>query len=969
MKSFLSEVANYLLENHESDLEQLALVVPTRRAAFFLKDELANATLKPVICPHIVAIEDFISELSTLEIADSVSLLFELFETFKTVDPNIQFDRFMGWASVLMSDLDRIDQYLVDTNYLFDYLTEAKAVERWEASLPAGRSLPQNGGAKPYFALFESINTVYHLFRERLLGQGKAYRGMAYRHVASYDIPTLLDHVAFSKVYFIGFNAFTEAEKVLIQALRKAGRAETLWDTDAYYMSVNQEVEAGISLRKYKKDLTFGPWNWTQDHLLSTSKDVYVYGVPNATLQTKVAGELYTQLLLTDDPEHPVPTAIVLADENLLLPMLYSLDDRIKDFNITMGLSLRNSMLYTLVDSIFELQQQVAEFRTKDGRTLKIPKFNHKTISKVLNHPFIRHYEQVVLRPLAADEPTIVQKTLREINQNNRVFLSTHELLTIGESHRLFEVLFTRWDKNDSRQVIQSMYQLIDLLRDVYKDYKNALETEYLYLFFTLLKQFEQTVANRPEPLTLRTLRSFLFDLIRTTKIPFSGEPVSALQILGMLETRALDFSRVIIISLNEGTLPQAKRQNSLIPFDIAKESGLPTHLHQEAVMSYHFYRLLQRASEVHLMYVNTTDAMGGGEKSRFIQQLEYELTAYNPAFKIHNRVVAFDEQAFEPLAQEVPKDDAMLARIRTYLAEKGLYPTHINDFIRCSMKFYLSRIVGVEDKEEIEEELGMDKIGTWLHAALETLDQDYFLLGKDPTDEQIKAVLREEFDALFTGYVTDMGLNRVYYQIGEQQILAFLKFQIENPDRRKVLAAEKKIQTTLHMSVHGQSVQLLLGGKIDRVEQDNSQTLFVMDYKTGSVELAAEKKNTIQDRIEKLRLDPALKAGYARQLWLYKYLVYKALEQPEGLVLGEQTYRSANVQVQAGFYSFRNPTKTFENQLEITDSPNAAQFIAESEKLIQEIVAELLNPESKFTQTTDRSMCQYCDFKGICAR
>jgi hypothetical protein len=836
MKTFLREVAEHILESHTADLDQVAIVVPTRRAAFFVKQELANATERTVVCPTIQAVEDFVESVSTLLVADPVSLLFELYETFREIDPNIQFDRFMGWASVLLSDLDRIDQYLVKPDYLFDYLTEAKAVERWQNSLPTGRTLPEHGGAKSYFGLFENIRKVYHSFRERLEAQGKAYRGMAYRHVAEQDDDSLLVQAPYIKLYFVGFNAFTESEKAIIQKLRKFKRAEVLWDADAYYMTENQEVEAGISLREYHKSMSFGKWRWTNNHLLSTEKQITLYGVPNATLQTKVAGSLYAEMLQQDDPENPVTTAIVLADENLLVPMLYSIDGQVQDFNITMGLSLRNSMLYTLIDSIFELQQSVAEFVSREGKKVRIPKFNHKAISKVLNHPFIRHYEQVVLRPHSPDEPSIIQKTLREINQNNRVFLSTANLMEISDGHPLYRVLFTRWEKDNAHQVIQSFYDLIDLLREVYKDYRNALETEYLYLFYTLLKQFQQTISGQSEPLTVKTLRSFLFDLIRTTRIPFSGEPVSPLQILGMLETRALDFERVIVLSLNEGTLPQAKRQNSLIPFDIAQEVGLPTHLHQEAVMSYHFYRLLQRASEVHLMYVSTADALGGGEKSRFIQQIEHELALYNPGIRLENKVVEFAEKAFVNPGPEVPKDAAMLDSIHAYLGQNGLYPTHLNDLIRCSMKFYLSRIVGVEGKEEIEEELGMDKIGTWLHASLEKLDQGYFLKGIDPSEEEIKDVLTREFEEQFTGYITEMGLNRIYYQIGEQQVLSFLNHQVNREDRRKVVAAEQKLQSTLSLTIRGREVEVRLGGKIDRVEQ-LADTLYVVDYKTGSVE------------------------------------------------------------------------------------------------------------------------------------
>ncbi|MCE7059339.1 PD-(D/E)XK nuclease family protein [Dyadobacter sp. CY343] len=968
MQSFLNSVAKRILANHSS-LERVQIVVPTRRAAFFLMQELAIETTEPMMSPSVIAVDDFVESMCTLEIEDPVHLLFDLYETFRDIDPEVQFERFMGWAAVLLNDLDKIDQYLVKTDYLFDYLSEAQAIERWQQNLPEGRSLQSEGGHKQYFSLFQNIKTLYRLFREKLEQKGKAYRGMAYRQLAEDVEELLLQRADYERIYFAGFNAFTESERVIVTTLVKAEKAEVFWDSDRYYMSENKNVEAGKSLRDYQKSGAFGPWNWISDDLLSSSKHITVYGVPNATLQTKVAGQLY-QIIRASPEAAQVPTAIVLADENLLMPMLYSLDENVLDLNVTMGLSMRNSLLYTLIDSIFDLQQNVVEFKSKAGKMIRIPKFGHKSIDKVLNHPFIRHYEYVALKPSDSGQ-TIIQKTLYEITNGNQVFLDSEQLLMLGENHPLFRVLFTRWEKNKPNQVLQTFYQLIELLRDVYKDYKNALETEYLYLFYTLLKQFEQTIDEKTELITLRTLRSFMFELIRQTRIPFSGEPVSNLQIMGMLETRALDFERIIILSLNEGTLPQAKRQNSLIPFDAAQTVGLPTHLHQEAVMSYHFYRLLQRASEVHLLYTSTSNAPGGGEKSRFIQQLEFELAKYNPKISIEHKRVVFDGQQQQELEESVRKDEALLLAIRGYLANKGIYPTHLNEFIRCPMQFYLKHIVGVKEKEEVEEELGMDKIGTWLHAALERLDLEFFLSNIDPSEEQIKTALKEEFDRLFRGYVTDLGLNRIYYQIGEQQILVFLKHQMQLRPRRKILAAEQKISTKIELVLQGTYTPVRLGGKIDRIELDEQdRKLFVMDYKTGSVEVAGKQKLADPERREEvLKTDPDRKMGYVRQLWMYEYLMYRKMLDENGLKLGDTTYNFGDFAVKSGFYSFRDPKSQVSNPMELTDELAPGDFIRKSEEILADILNVMLDPDIPFRKTDDLTICTYCDFTGICGR
>lgn len=950
-------------------LDQIIIVVPTRRAAFFMMQELANATTEPVLSPQVIAIDDFVGSMGSLDIEDPVHLFFELYETFKSIDPGLQFDRFMGWASVLLSDLDKIDQYLVDTGYLFDYLSESQAMARWQESLPANKELTTAGGTKQYFSLFENLDKVYQSFRQRLSVHGKAYRGMAYRQLATEVDTQLLSRTDFTKIYFAGFNAFTESEKRIVTALVKVGRAEVLWDADQYYMTENTGVEAGRSLREYQNSGLFGEWKWTNNHLTATPKQITIYGVPNAVLQTKLAGELYAKMKAGDDADGPVMTAIVLADENLLLPMLYSLDEQVTDFNITMGLSLRSSLLYTLIDSVFELQQNVVEFRNKEGRMIRFPKFSHKSVSKVLNHPFIRHYEHVVLKP-GLDGQTIIQSLLTRITEKNLVFISSQEILEGSDNHPLFLTLFSHWQKNDSREILKTFYQLIDLIRDVYKDYKNALETEYLYLFYTLLKQFEQTLEEQQEPLNVRTLRAFMYELIRQTKIPFSGEPVSNLQILGMLETRALDFERVIILSVNEGTLPQAKRQNSLIPFDAANAVGLPTHQHQEAVMSYHFYRLLQRASEVHILYTSTHDAPGGGEKSRFIQQVEYELAGYNPDIRIENKSVVLESAPAENAEEVVEKNEAMIMAIRSYLSGKGIYPTHLNELIRCPMQFYLKHIVGVEEKEEVEEELGMDKIGTWLHASLERLDKEYFLHENDPSDEVIKLVLTEEFDRLFKGYVTDLGLNRVYYQVGEQQILTFLRNQMQQVPRRKILAAEQPLRASLQLVLQGSYTTVNLGGKIDRIELAEDGTLYVMDYKTGSVETGSRQKFADPEKAEELiREDADIKIGYVRQLWLYEYLMYLKMKNENGLKLRGETYFFGAHSVKSGFYSFRDPKNLILNPLNLSEGLDTSTFLDKSERLLTEILNNLVDPDQPFRKTDDLQTCTFCDFKGICGR
>ena len=659
--TFLQQTAQRIFETHGPSLSDVWVILPTRRAVSVFLDELAALSDRPFLAPHALAVDDFITQAAGVQLIDSVSLLFELYEVFREIDPLVEFEQFIGWASVLLADFDRIDQYLVSPTELFSYLTAAKALERWQVDQPANaQPILETPGTSRYFKLFENLHTAYTALHQRLTEQGLAYRGMAYRLLAQ-NVETLIrDSLAYERVYFVGFNALSRAEEHIIRVLVDAQQAELVWDADQYYIN-DWRQEAGEFLRRYRDNGWFfskqnrAELDQLSNNLLGTEKNIRVVGVANASMQAKVAGKIYSdwkreQRTSTDTEfgePRPSKTAIVLADETLLIPVLYALDESVTDLNVTMGLSLRSSLLFTLVDTLFEMQRTVHEFRTKDGRDLRIPKYHHRHVVKVLNHPFIKQYERIRglmslgetldTGEVVPPEP-LFQWIAKEIVKHQRVYLTEREMRELGQEDALIQVLFARWPNENPVKAIQVFYDLIELLRDVYRVSQDAIEIEYLYLFFTLLKQLEATLdrqiasaGSRSEghtPVTVRSFRQFLYELIRQTSIPFTSEGKSQLQIMGMLETRALDFDRVIILSVNEGVLPQSRKLNSLIPFDIASELHLPTYREQEAVMAYHFYRLLQRATDIVLLHTTSTDAYGSsrGEPSRFIRQIKHEL-------------------------------------------------------------------------------------------------------------------------------------------------------------------------------------------------------------------------------------------------------------------------------------------------------------------------------------------------------
>ncbi len=991
LETFLEKSAKYIF-NQFQDTQALAnvtVVVPTRRAAYFFKRALGQCADKPFLSPEVTSIDDFVTSKCGLEIADNVSLLFDLYDIFKQVDKNITFERYLQWGSMLLRDFDAIDQYLVDTDYLFNYITEAKALERWQIDWPKSNVPVNSERIKAYFELFSNLKEVYQQFSQSLQAKKQVYRGLAYRQLAenAFDLllndeqprphPTLPDH------YFVGLATLSNAQEKIIKTLITAKRAEILWDTDFYYMRDNPYIEGGKALRKYHDSAWTGAWKWTENYLQDSTKDIRIYAVPNASMQAKVAGELYKEWCNDEQGgTENRPVAIVLADENILVPMLNGLDEQVSDLNVTMGLTLRNSLLFTLVDSLFELQFTIAEFKSKDGRNIKIPKYNHRTIQKVLNHPFIRRYEHLTLQNRDTSQPTIIQKTIREIQKQNFVFLDPSQLLEWSENHILFKVLFTRWDDNP-HTVIQAFYDLIDLLREVYKDTQNAIETEYLYLFYTLIKQLETTLTHsRAEKLTLRTFKAFLYELIRQTRIPFSGEPVSPLQIMGMLETQALDFEKLIILSMNEGVFPASKRQNSLIPWDIAKEAGLPIYSDQDAIMSYHFYRLLQRAQEVHLVYVTDTNTYNGGEKSRFIMQLEYELIpATKGKIQLREHTVLFQEEAqlasssaqvLPPVSLSVndwtvPKTPETLAFLIEILQRDGLYATHLNQYLKCSLQYYFSRVAGVSEDEDIDERMGAADFGSWIHKVLERIDIEYVIEEKHFEDEDITQILKDEFTKEFGGFDAESGINRLLYQVAEQTVIDFLREQRTQNQDLKVLSTEQKLTASFPIVYSEGVIDLKIAGKIDRVELLN-RTIRVADYKTGKIEQLP--KVTPEKLHDIMNLGTNSNYEKIRQLWIYQYLIYKQMLHQQGLKFRNQDFSLEDYEVTSGFYSLRNIKRGFiENPLEFeTNDPES--YVAYSEQYLTAFITEkLLNIDEPFQKTQHLVACQYCDYRQICGR
>ncbi len=638
--TFLAEVAHELLANYGADdeLSDLVVIVPTRRAVVYLQNELALATPvgQALWAPRIAAMEDYLVQWAGVQVEETIALQLLLFDIFHAIEPTLSFDQFSTWGGLLLQDFSNLDQNLADTKSVFEYLAEAKALERWQLD-PEQKTT----GLDRYFGFWGQLHKVYLRFKARLKPQHLAYAGLAYRRavqrlrreLADPKLPLPARHV------FVGLGNLSKSEETFISLLRKADRAEVYFDADPFYLEDSSPNRAGQALRRYWKQ-----WNLPrhdtftlQEHLRERPRHVRLLGVANASMQGKLAG----QLLAEARQRNPAATvAVVLPDETLLLPVLHGLPgpEVLPDFNVTMGLSFQSTALFNLVDLLFEVHLTGIR-EGEPGADYGVPKYHHQAVGKLLAHPFLRRYQQWLDKQPDPRYHGLLDGMCREILQRHLVLLPATELLRLGQDHPLVAALFRTWDNCDD--IIRACYALIDLLKQVYEQAHGALEAEYLYLFYTLVRQLDAAFDCREHRLSVRSFRRFLYEQMRRTRLPFQGEPLAQVQIMGLLETRALDFDHVIILSCNEGTLPAPKRQQSLFPYDVLTEFKLPTYADAEATSAYNFWRLLQRAGRVDLVHVLPgAEGVKTGERSRFLRQLAFDLAGQNAGMVVEDRVV-----------------------------------------------------------------------------------------------------------------------------------------------------------------------------------------------------------------------------------------------------------------------------------------------------------------------------------------
>lgn len=917
---FLKQVAQKVIADHAESLHDVQVVLPSERAAVFFKHYLSQVAGKTIWAPKVISINSFIEQHYPHIIIDALNLQFEFYEAYKQLegDNAEPFERFMGWSATFLSDLNEIERYLVPGDKLFTDLRNIKDIEGWslgEEELTEGQS--------NYNVFWQKLGKYRSALHKRLHENNKAYSGMAYRFAAE-NIDDLLLNTLDNTIYFAGFNALSSSEELIIKTLTTAGKAQVFWDADSFYLD-DPDHEAGMFLRKYKES-----WcrnlQWTNSNLLENEKEITVIGTPQNVLQAKIAADLLDNIRPGTDKS----CAVVLADETLLLPLLNSLPLNDTGYNVTMGYSLSNSPLHSLFHALLKLHKNLKQSTTGNYRIY------HKDFMDVVFHPYFRQLT-------TKTQPEFIRQVNNLILKRNRIYLSRKDISGLVEDKTLNTTFF---EPTGTAVDITARFRLITeiLLQHFAANDQAKLELEYLFEYVKLLNRLNDLLNQYDHKLELKAFATIFNRLVRATTISFIGEPLQGAQIMGMLETRALDFENVILLSANEGILPRMKHENSYIPFDLKVAYKLPTHREKEAIFANHFYHLIQRASNVWITYNTEGDDFGGGERSRYLLQLEQELAKQNQCAKVGHQLLNLPINESHVSEFKLPNKTEVKKRIIEWMAN-GVSPSALNTYSVCSLDFYYKYIIGLRDQDEIEESVEAASLGTFIHNTLEKLYKPIIgkkLLRQDVEKMKVEAptILKKEFNKTFSDEDLEKGKNLLGYKVSERFITRFLNMEIEQlklGNSIEIVALEEALE---HQSkTHGMNTPVVLTGKADRIDKYNG-ALRVIDYKTGKVESSEVSVSTIDE----IGSNP--KKGKALQVLLYALLYLR--KYPE------------TPHVQSGIVSFRSLSKGI-MLAKINNEKNIDMALShEIESRIVSLLEEIKNTDF-FAHDVNAQYCNYC--------
>jgi hypothetical protein len=964
MDYFLENIASSLHREFGNTLNRHCLVFPSRRAGLYFLKYLSSKIDKPVWAPSTLTINELFRSNSSLQIAGNEILLFELYKIYSSLKKLPEsFDDFYFWGDMLLSDFDDIDKYLVDASLLFRNVLDIKNIDQQfggftESQAEVVRRFWTNfDPVKPtnektgFISIWSVLADMYSSFRSSLKEKNLAYEGMVFRELAE-NLDTGIRNLSqWDMIHFIGFNALNECEKVIMKGFKKERKARFYWDYDNSYLKEDNLNSAGFFLRDNLR--VFGndmDPDWKFNTMLSSSpNDVRrcVIEVSSDVAQVKLISQLISELPGLN-PENAHHTAVVLADENLLMPVLTSLPENISDINITMGYPLKQSLVYTLIKQLMDLQS--GSF-VADGAVL----FSFRIVHSIFKHPLMEgiltEADFNLLDELKIANPQWVNPVRFNNTENlSRIFRrpDTPELLS-DYFRDILSLLALKF--NDSEVEIRN------------KSVQRNIWNEFIYRIVLSINRLESIVKSPEIKFTSQTYIRILDRMLRMQSVPFSGEPLSGIQIMGILETRALDFKNLIILSVNEGILPAVSSGSSFIPFSLREAFGLPSINHQESIFAYHFYRLLQRAENVTFTYNSNSDGLRSGEMSRFLTQMKYNESLKPDFFDLN-----FEIKSHSTLGNVIERNDKHVNELgNRYLeGEKTaiLSPSAINTWLSCRMKFFYQYVNNLKEPDIPASEIDPAMVGNFLHEVMKRIYTTY--RGEVLSDEILKHILGDNtlLQSIIREVISEIYRDSSSGLVGGNEliikdiILAYVK-RILQADRTispvTILHLEEKFSFSISTLSDGSSISLRTGGTVDRIDLV-SGTIRIVDYKTGMV---SEKLGSISELFAADRKKDS-------DGWLQTLLYCEA-------------YLSAfpNERVRPSVYNVKKMSGNYlsdklrivtdrKSEYELDDYQNVRdEFISG----LREVIALIFSKNEPFSMTTDSGKCSFCPYRNLCLR
>ena len=959
MESFLKLVAADLYKHTEGNLAHTAVVFPNKRAGLFFNEYLAQESESPIWSPAYVSISELFRSLSPWEVGDPVKLVCELYKIFRRETQSTEtLDDFYFWGEMLISDFDDADKNKVDTDKLFSNLQDLRNImddytfiddEQEEAirQFFQNFSIERRTALKERFiSLWDVLGNIYKGFRESLASQNIAYEGMMYRHVIEH---LNVDKLPYEKYVFVGFNVLNKVEHTLFTQLKDAGKAVFYWDYDEFYMKENRQAvthEAGEFIRRNLRDFP-SPLSGELFKNLSKPKEVHYIASSTENAQARYLPQWIRNNLTTPEKE----TAVVLCNEALLQPVLHSLPAEVKHVNITMGFPLSQTPVYSFLIALLELHTH--GFNFKSGR------YTFQSVVTLLKHPYTRQL---------TGQAELLEK---ELTRNNRFYPLPGELGKDEFLTRLFTPLSGNLNLcirlSETLQQVAGIYQA-NTSGTEDTDAFNQLYRESLFKAYTTINRFRTLIEEDELTVQSETFRRLLVKVLSATNIPFHGEPAIGMQVMGVLETRNLDFRHLVLLSVNEGQLPKSGGDSSFIPYNLRKAFGMTTIEHKIAVYAYYFYRLLQRAERITLMYNTSSDGLNRDEWSRFMLQF---LIEWPHPITRQFLEAGQSPQGTSPITVEKTPDVMRrmqsLFDVRTNPKAK-FSPSALNYYLDCPLKFYYRYVAGLSAPDEVSAEIDSATFGSIFHYAAEHIYKDLTTHGKVINKEALETLLRNEVK--LQDYV-DTAFKKLFFNVPQNEkpeyngvqlinsavIARYLKQLLQNDLRYApftFIASEMEVDEPIDIQTPKGVIKSRIGGIIDRMDSKDG-TLRIVDYKTGG-------DADTPPHVESLFIPDKKRSNYVFQTFLYAAIMCR--KQP--------TMKIAP----ALLYIHRAATETYSPVIQMGEPRKPKEAVEDFSKYekeyrerLQGLLEEIFNPEKSFTQTEIIEKCTYCDFKALCKR